>query len=90
MKNNSNLVDIGGTLPTVAPTTSLKWDPFCGPLWSRDLLSNYCYLFNTDPMIWVDAKHQCEYQGGKLLSIVSRTVGLRILECTSISYRPEN
>uniref|UniRef100_A0A1I8HVV4 C-type lectin domain-containing protein n=1 Tax=Macrostomum lignano TaxID=282301 RepID=A0A1I8HVV4_9PLAT len=64
---------IGGTLPTLPPTTSLNWDPFCGPFWTRDLLSNYCYLFNPEPMVWVDAKHQCEYQGGKLLSIVSPT-----------------
>ena len=31
-------------------------------------------MFITDPLIWIDAKHQCEYQGGKLASIQTDSV----------------
>ncbi|PAA81135.1 hypothetical protein BOX15_Mlig013028g3 [Macrostomum lignano] len=62
----------GSPRPTLPGTTTPNFDPFCGPLWRRDPTSNYCYLFNTDPLIWFDAKHQCEFQGGKLASIVTQ------------------
>ncbi|XP_063066766.1 macrophage mannose receptor 1, partial [Engraulis encrasicolus] len=55
--------------PPVPPTSGPGWNEQCGT-WVQDPFNDYCYLFSALSMRnWADARKDCVYQGGDLISI---------------------